>query len=69
MEHQYKVCCGLDVHKKLLVACLRTGRKTEIRECGASTREILERINANVAPWKEQVPTGNRSTTSLKAVN
>ncbi len=25
MEHQYKVCCGLDVHKKLLVACLRTG--------------------------------------------
>lgn len=42
MEHQYKVCCGLDVHKKLLVACLRTGRKTEIRECGASTREILE---------------------------
>ena len=42
MEHQYKVCCGLDVHKKLLVACLRTGCKTEIRECGASTREILE---------------------------
>lgn len=42
MEHQYKVCCGLDVHKKLLVACLRTGHKTEIRECGASTREILE---------------------------
>lgn len=42
MELQYRVCCGLDVHKKLLVACLRIGNKTVIRETGITTREILE---------------------------
>ena len=34
MEHLYRVCCGLDVHKKIIVACLRKGGKkkdTEIR--------------------------------------
>lgn len=45
MEHQYKVCCGLDVHKKLLVACLRTATTTEIRQTGASTQEILDLAN------------------------
>lgn len=42
MEIQYAVCCGIDVHKKLLVCCVREGDKTEIIECGTSTREILE---------------------------
>ncbi|MEY8256247.1 IS110 family transposase [Erysipelotrichaceae bacterium 66-17] len=42
MENLYAVCCGIDVHKKLIVACLRQGDKTQIREFGASTRELLE---------------------------
>lgn len=42
MEKIYDKCCGVDVHKKLIVACFKQGRKQEIREFGASTRELLE---------------------------
>ena len=42
MEKVYDICCGIDVHKKLTVACLRNGRKREIRQTGATTRELLE---------------------------
>lgn len=41
MEQIYDKCCGIDVHKKLIVACLRSGRRNEIREFGTSTKEIL----------------------------
>ena len=46
MEKVYDKCCGIDVHKKLIVACFKTGNKQEIREFGASTREIL-----SLADW------------------
>ena len=42
MEKIYDSCCGIDVHKKLIVACFVHGRKQEIREFGATTRELLE---------------------------
>ena len=42
MEKVYDKCCGVDVHKKLIVACLRQGRKQEVRKFGATTRELLE---------------------------
>ena len=38
----YERCAGVDVHKKLLVCCLRIGRKTESREYGTTTGEIRE---------------------------
>ena len=38
----YTICCGIDVHKKKLVACMRRGRKEEVREFGATTKEIKE---------------------------
>ena len=36
----YERCAGIDVHKKILVVCLRIGRKTESREFGTTTGEI-----------------------------
>ena len=42
MEKVYDICCGVDVHKKLIVACLRSGKKDEVRRFGATTRELLE---------------------------
>lgn len=42
MNKIYDKCCGIDVHKKLIVACFRKGSKQEIREFGATTRELLE---------------------------
>lgn len=42
MEKVYDKCCGIDVHKKLIVACFKRGSKQEIREFGATTRELLE---------------------------
>ena len=42
MDKVYDICCGIDVHKKLIVACLRKGNRNEIREFGATTRELLK---------------------------
>lgn len=36
MDRVYDICCGIDVHKKLIVACFRHGRKQEVREFGAT---------------------------------
>jgi len=38
----YERCAGIDVHKKLLVVCLRIGRKTESREFGTTTADIRD---------------------------
>ena len=48
MEVLYAVCCGLDVHKASVTACLRSPgdgppRRQEVRTFGTSTRE-LERL-------------------------
>ena len=44
-EKVYDTCCGIDVHKKLLVACLNRGTKQEARGFGATTRELLELLD------------------------
>lgn len=49
MKKIYDKCCGIDVHKKLMVACFVHGNKQEIREFGATTRELLE-----LADWLQQ---------------
>lgn len=49
MDRLYERCCGIDVHKKLIVACLRTGNKKEVREFGACTRELLK-----LADWLQE---------------
>ena len=41
MDRVYERCCGIDVHKKIVVACLRCGRKQELREFGTTTKELL----------------------------
>lgn len=46
MEVVYERCCGVDVHKKMVVACLirpdETGQKQrEVRTFGTSTQELL----------------------------
>lgn len=42
MKKVYDNCCGIDVHKKLMVACFIHGKEQEVREFGATTRELLE---------------------------
>ena len=49
MDKVYDICCGIDVHKKLIVACLRNGNKNAIREFGATTRELL-----SLADWLKE---------------
>ena len=41
MEAIYSICCGVDVHKKMLVACLRRGKRHETRQFGTTTDELL----------------------------
>jgi len=40
MEILYKICCGVDVHKKVLVACLNANGKRELQSFGTTTKEI-----------------------------
>lgn len=47
MQVLYERCCGLDVHAKTVVACLRTPapdgtRESSVRTFGTTTRELLE---------------------------
>ena len=49
MDKVYDKCCGIDVHKKLIVVCFRKGNKQEVRDFGATTRELLE-----LAEWLKE---------------
>lgn len=42
MQTIYERCCGLDVHKKLIVACNRNGEKAELRKFKTLTCNIKE---------------------------
>jgi len=45
MEVIYERCCGIDVHKNMLMACIFAGvRKKEIRKFGTMTDDILELV-------------------------
>ena len=41
MEVVYERCCGLDVHKKTVVACAVGGSGKETRTFGTMTRDLL----------------------------
>lgn len=45
MEVVYRCCCGIDVHKKVIVACLVNGGEQELREFGTTTSEIKTLAN------------------------
>lgn len=42
METVYERCCGIDVHKKLIVACFRKGKEAQIRKFDTLTSSIKE---------------------------
>jgi transposase len=42
MQTVYERCCGIDIHKKLIVACLRNGNKAELRKYDTLTSSIKE---------------------------
>ena len=46
MEVLYPRCCGLDVHREMVVACVRLQdhrrKRTEVRSFGTTTSEILK---------------------------
>jgi transposase len=49
MKIVYERCCGVDVHKKKVVCCLRNGNRNELREYGTLTNELKE-----MADWLTQ---------------
>ena len=49
MNKVYGKCCGIDVHKKIIVACFINGRKQDIREFGATTKELTK-----LAKWLKE---------------
>lgn len=44
MEILYERYCGIDVHKKMVMACIYVKRKKEIREFGTMTDELMELV-------------------------
>lgn len=45
MEIMHKICCGLDVHKKVIVACILSSNDKQIKSFGTMTEDIFELIN------------------------
>lgn len=41
----YKNCCGLDIHKKTIKACVINGKYKEILEFGTMTEDILSLVD------------------------
>jgi transposase len=44
MDVVYERCCGLDVHKKMVVACVLTPEGKEIRTFSTMTEDLLEMV-------------------------
>lgn len=42
MQTIYERCCGMDVHKKIIVACLRIGNKTELKRFDTLTCSVKD---------------------------
>ena len=42
MEVVYERCCGLDIHKKSITACVIVGKKKEIQTFGTMTDDLLQ---------------------------
>lgn len=40
MDKVYERCCGIDVHKKVIVACFKCGNQQDIRRLGTTTAEL-----------------------------
>jgi hypothetical protein len=45
MEVLYACCCGIDVHAKLLVACLLKAGKKEVRTFSTMTEDLLRLLD------------------------
>jgi transposase len=45
MDHLYERCCGIDIHKRILVACFRDGSKETVKEFGTFTEDIRKFAN------------------------
>ena len=56
MKAVYRCCCGIDVHKKLIVACLKKGSRQEVREFGTMTSEIKELTGCEMAAMVSPFP-------------
>jgi hypothetical protein len=60
MDILYPHCCGIDVHKKSVMACVNTpdpngAARSEVRRFGTTTRELLELADWLRAHGVEQV--------------
>lgn len=71
MEVFHPICCGIDVHKKSIVACLIMNGQKNLQTFGTMTEDLLAMLDwllksecHHVAPWRVQVHTGSRFTTS-----
>jgi transposase len=45
MQLVYERCCGVDVHKKMIVACFMVDKKQEVRTFRTMTKDIREMAN------------------------
>ena len=69
MKRVYDNCCGIDVHKKLIVACFKQGSEQEVREFGATTRELLELVRYRKSLVGERTRELNRLQKMLEGAN
>ena len=52
MEVLYKRCCGIDIHKNMMVACIFTSvRKKEIRQFSTMTDIRTSAKNVETSTW------------------
>ena len=67
-------CCGMDVHKKTVVACIITPESQLTRTFSTMTSGLLEMADwlnneSLMWPWRARVCTGSQCTTCLKTIS
>lgn len=65
MEVLYACCCGIDVHAKMLVACLIKAGKKETRTFSTMTDDLLRLLDWLTAEGCTQV--ARRACTSVRS--
>lgn len=69
MDTMYERCCGLDIHKKTIEACFRSGKKKTHMSFGTTSAELrkltmwLVENDCQSVRWKVLALTGSQSLT------
>ena len=66
MKAVYRCCCGIDVHKKLIVACLKKVGRQEVRELMRYRKSLTEACSRELSRLQKALEGANVKLASVE---